>query len=279
MNERDLFWAAVHRPHSAARAEFLASACAGDEDLRRRLDELLCAYEHGSGFLAAPAGVLDRSAPDSTIDTSVLSATLVDPPGGKVGPYRLIRPVGEGGMGTVWLAEQQAPVHRLVALKVIKPGMDSKPVLARFEAERQALALMEHPNIARVLDAGTTDAGRPYFVMELVQGVSVIRFCDDHRLGVRDRLELFVSICRAVQHAHQKGVIHRDIKPSNVLVSLQDGRPVPKVIDFGLAKALGRRLTERTLATECGTLLGTPEYMAPEQADLGQPDADVRSDV
>ncbi len=182
-------------------------------------------------------------------------------------------------MGTVWLAEQTEPVRRKVALKVIKPGMDSKQVLARFEAERQVLALMDHPNIAKVFDAGATPDGRPYFVMELVKGAPITRYCDDHRLSVRDRLALFADVCRAVQHAHQKGIIHRDIKPSNVLVAPYDGKPVVKVIDFGIAKATGQQLTDRTLVTGLGAVVGTPEYMSPEQADLNNHDIDTRSDV
>jgi serine/threonine protein kinase len=182
-------------------------------------------------------------------------------------------------MGTVYMAEQTQPVKRLVALKLIKAGMDTRQVLARFGAERQALALMDHPNIARVLDAGATETGRPYFVMELVKGVPITRYCDDRRLTLRERLELFVPVCQAVQHAHQKGVIHRDLKPSNILVAQYDGRPVPKVIDFGVAKATGPRLTEQTLYTEFGSVVGTLEYMSPEQAELNQLDIDTRSDV
>src|SRR5262249_46097104 len=178
------------------------------------------------------------------------------------GRYKLVEEIGEGGMGTVWLAQQTAPVKRLVAIKLIKPGMDSKQVLARFAAERQALALMEHPNIARVLDAGEAATGRPYFVMELVKGVPITRYCDEQRLTPRRRLELFVPVCQAIQHAHHKGVIHRDIKPSNVLVALYDGRPVPKVIDFGIAKATGQQLTDKTLVTGFGAVVGTLEYMS-----------------
>jgi eukaryotic-like serine/threonine-protein kinase len=196
-----------------------------------------------------------------------------------VGPYKLVEVIGEGGMGTVYLAEQTEPVRRQVALKVIKAGMDSRQVVARFEAERQALALMDHPNIATVLDGGATPDGRPYFAMEIDQGVPITAFCDDRRLTPRERLELFVPVCRAVQHAHQKGVIHRDLKPSNVLVALYDGRPVPKVIDFGIAKAAGQPLTERTLVTGLGAVVGTPEYKSPEQAELNQLDVDTRSDV
>jgi serine/threonine protein kinase len=182
-------------------------------------------------------------------------------------------------MGTVWMAEQTEPVRRMVALKVIKPGMDSTNVLARFEAERQALAMMDHANIAKVFEAGATPSGRPYFVMELVKGIPITTFCDERRLSIRERLELFMPVCQAIQHAHQKGVIHRDIKPSNVLVALYDGTPVPKVIDFGIAKATGQQLTQRTLFTELGVLIGTPEYMSPEQAELNQLDIDTRSDI
>jgi serine/threonine protein kinase/uncharacterized protein YebE (UPF0316 family) len=200
-------------------------------------------------------------------------------PGLRIGPYKLLHQIGEGGMGVVYLAEQESPVQRRVALKIIKPGLDSGHVIARFEAERQALALMDHPHIAKVLDAGTTDTGRPYFVMELVQGVPITESCDRDHLTLRERLELFVSVCQAIQHAHQKGIIHRDIKPSNVLVTRYDGRPVPKVIDFGVAKAIDQRLTERTIFTQFGQVIGTLEYMSPEQAELGALDIDTRSDI
>src|SRR5499427_4937653 len=200
-------------------------------------------------------------------------------PHGKMGQYRLLQPLGEGGMGIVWLAEQAKPVRRKVALKIIKAGMDSAQVVARFEAERQALALMDHLNIAKVLDAGTTDAGRPYFVMELVKGVPITKFCDQEHLTPRERLELFIPVCQAVQHAHQKGIIHRDLKPSNVLVSRHDLTPVPKVIDFGVAKALGQTLTDKTLVTGIALLIGTPRYMSPEQAGMSGQDADTRTDI
>ena len=222
--------------------------------------------------------VLDRDCRRGPRRTGDLP-TLAEQPGSLIGPYKLLQPIGEGGMGTVYMAEQTQPVRRMVALKVIKAGMDSRQVLARFEAERQALALMDHPNIAKVLDAGTTDDGRPYFVMELVKGIPITRYCDEHRLTPRERLELFIPVCQAVQHAHQKGIIHRDLKPSNVLVALYDGKPVPKVIDFGVAKATGPRLTERTLFTEFGAVVGTLEYMSPEQAELNQLDIDTRSDI
>jgi tetratricopeptide (TPR) repeat protein len=198
---------------------------------------------------------------------------------GSFGRYRLLQRVGEGGMGEVWLAEQTQPVRRQVALKVIKAGMDSAQVIARFEAERQALALMDHPAIARVFDGGTTPEARPYFAMEYVKGEPITVYCDRHRLGTRERLELFAQVCDAVQHAHQKGIIHRDLKPSNVLLTIQDDRPVPKIIDFGVAKATGQHLTERTLFTELGVLIGTPEYMSPEQAEMGALDIDTRTDI
>ncbi|HEX4591524.1 MAG TPA: protein kinase, partial [Gemmataceae bacterium] len=200
-------------------------------------------------------------------------------PGTRIGPYKLLQQIGEGGMGVVFLAEQERPVRRKVALKLIKAGMDSKSVLARFEAERQALAVMDHSNIARVLDAGTTPGGRPFFVMELVEGVPITRYCDEQRLTPRQRLELFVPVCHAIQHAHQKGVIHRDIKPSNVLVAVHDDKPIPKVIDFGVAKAAGPALTGSTLTTGFGVIVGTPEYMSPEQASPDNRDIDTRSDV
>jgi eukaryotic-like serine/threonine-protein kinase len=196
-----------------------------------------------------------------------------------IGPYRLLELVGEGGMGDVWLAEQTRPVHRRVALKVIKAGMDTAQVVTRFEAERQALALMDHPAIARVFDAGATAQGRPYFVMEYIRGESITGYASRHRLSIHDRIDLFLQVCEGVQHAHQKGIIHRDLKPSNVLVTLQDDRPVPKIIDFGVAKAMTRSLTERTLHTEFGALVGTPEYMSPEQAEMSDLDVDTRTDV
>jgi serine/threonine protein kinase len=200
-------------------------------------------------------------------------------PARSFGPYTLDRRLGEGGFGEVWAAEQSAPVRRRVAIKILKPGMDSRSILARFEAERQALAIMEHANIARVFDAGTTPEGRPYFVMEHVDGLPITTFCDQHRLTVTERLRLMLPVCRAVHHAHQKGVIHRDIKPGNVIVSIVDGAYIPKVIDFGIAKALDRSLTEQTLFTEHRAMIGTPEYMSPEQAEAGVVDIDTRADV
>jgi len=199
--------------------------------------------------------------------------------GDRIGSYQLIQPLGEGGMGEVWLAEQKEPVRRKVAFKVIKHGMDTKQVVARFEAERQALAVMDHPAVAKVFDAGSTPRGRPYFVMEYVPGVPITQHCDKHKLTIRQRLELFQLVCEGVRHAHQKAIIHRDLKPSNVLVSMQNDKPVPKIIDFGIAKATGQKLTDQTMQTQLGAIIGTPEYMSPEQADLTAADVDTRADV
>src|SRR5690242_19468651 len=264
-----IFLEAVEKHDPEQWPAFLDQACAGQPELRRRVEVLLGA--HREAGTAPHQAVAEGPAIDVT--------DAAERPGAVIGPYKLLQQIGEGGMGTVFMAEQTQPVQRKVALKVIKPGMDSRQVIARFEAERQALALMDHVNIARVLDAGATDSGRPYFVMELVHGVPITTYCDDNRLTPRERLELFVPVCQAIQHAHQKGIIHRDIKPSNVLVTLYDGKPVPKVIDFGVAKATEQRLTERTLFTQYGTMVGTLEYMSPEQAELNQLDVDTRSDI
>jgi eukaryotic-like serine/threonine-protein kinase len=265
-----IFAEAIEIPSAEGRAAFLARSCGEDEGLRRRLERLIEAHFQAGSFLESPpAPPTDLIAPTSPIEV----------PGKFIGPYKLLQQIGEGGMGVVYMAEQEQPVRRRVALKVIKPGMDTAQVVARFEAERQALALMDHPNIARVLDAGATESGRPYFVMELVNGILITEYCDQARLTPRGRLELFVPVCRAIQHAHQKGVIHRDIKPSNVMITLVDGRPTPRVIDFGVAKATGQRLTERSLFTQFGAIVGTLEYMSPEQAELSALDVDTRSDV
>src|SRR5436309_1406341 len=197
----------------------------------------------------------------------------------QIGPYRVLEKMGEGGMGVVYKAAQRDPVQRIVALKVIKLGMDTQEVVARFEAERQALALMSHPNVAKVFEAGMTDQGRPFFAMEFVPGISLTQYCDDNKLTTRERLDLFIPVCHAVQHAHQKGIIHRDLKPGNILVCMFDGKPVPKVIDFGIAKAANQALTQRTLFTQTGALIGTPEYMSPEQAQTGGLDVDTRTDI
>jgi serine/threonine protein kinase/tetratricopeptide (TPR) repeat protein len=271
-DESTLFNAARRIDDPAARRQYVREACGDDQTLANRVEALLRMHDEDPTFLASP--------PQEC-------RTLADAegPGTRIGPYRLLRSIGEGGMGTVFLAEQTEPLRRQVAVKVIRPGTDSREVLARFEAERQALALMDHPSIAKVLDAGETPpayAGvspRPYFVMELISGVPITEYCDGARLPVRRRLELFVPVCQAVQHAHQKGVIHRDLKPSNVLVTLYDGKPVPKVIDFGVAKATGPKLTEQTLATRTDSVVGTLEYMSPEQAEPGQLHVDTRSDI
>jgi tetratricopeptide (TPR) repeat protein/serine/threonine protein kinase len=279
MNEQSLFIAALEKESPAERAAFLDQACAGDPDLRQRLERLLARHAQPDSLLDTPA-VTGAYAPETdrpAAEAPALPAS--EGPGTVLGPYKLLQALGEGGMGAVFLAAQNRPVQRQVALKIIKPGMDSRQVVARFEAERQALALMDHPNIARVFDGGATATGRPYFVMELVKGVPITKFCDERRLTPRQRLELFIPVCQAVQHAHQKGIIHRDLKPSNVLVALYDGQPVPKVIDFGIAKATGPQLTEQTLITGFGAVVGTLEYMSPEQAELNQLDIDTRSDI
>ncbi|HJZ57369.1 MAG TPA: serine/threonine-protein kinase, partial [Gemmataceae bacterium] len=269
MNEQSLFIEALEKEDPAEQAAFLDRACAGVPGLRERIERLLARHARlGSG----PGG--SGPALVATVDLIV-----VEHPGTVIGPYKLMEQIGEGGMGLVFVAEQHQPVRRKVALKVIKPGMDTRQVLARFEAERQALALMDHPNIAKVFDGGATPNGRPYFVMELVKGTPITKYCDEHRLAPKGRLELFVQVCQAVQHAHQKGVIHRDLKPSNVLVAPYDGKPVVKVIDFGVAKAVGRPLIEKTLVTGFGAIVGTLEYMSPEQAEINQLDTDTRTDV
>jgi serine/threonine protein kinase/tetratricopeptide (TPR) repeat protein len=280
VHESHVFLNALNRTTPAERAAYLDAACAGDPRLRADVEALLRAHETDPDFLEQPAGgdtPLHRPSPS---DRPADPRSGVEQPGAVLaGRYTLVEPVGEGGMGSVWKARQTEPVRRLVAVKLIKRGMDSKAVLARFEAERQALALMDHPNIATVLDAGTAPDGRPFFVMDLVDGVPITRFCDDRRLTIPQRLALFIDVCRAVQHAHQKGVIHRDLKPSNVLVAAGEERPVPKVIDFGMAKAVGVQLAEESMHTGFGTVMGTPEYMSPEQASFNPFDVDTRSDV
>ncbi len=270
MSERSIFIAALETDDPALRAAYLDQACAGNALLRERIERLLKAHEPAGSFLERGPAVLDVTDNYEPIDERA---------GAVIGPYKLLQQIGEGGMGVVYMAEQTEPVRRKVALKIIKPGMDSRQVIARFEAERQALAMMDHQNIARVLDAGTTESGRPYFVMELVHGVPITQFCDDNQLTPRERLALFVPVCQAIQHAHQKGIIHRDIKPSNVLVTMYDDKPVPKVIDFGVAKAIEQRLTEKTMFTQFGALVGTFEYMSPEQAEMNAFGVDTRSDI
>src|SRR5260221_546862 len=276
MSERDIFIAALQQQDPAQRQAYLDDACAGQPELRQQVEDLLRLHEGAGSFLERPAA---GSPATGALQDAPEEMSSPEAPGAIIGPYKLIEQIGEGGMGTVWMAQQTAPVKRLVAVKLIKAGMDSRQVIARFEAERQALALMDHANIARVLDAGTSSAGRPYFVMDLVRGVPITRYCDEHHLTPRQRLELFIPICQAVQHAHQKGIIHRDLKPSNVLVTLYDGKPVPKVIDFGVAKAAGQQLTDKTLVTGLGNIVGTLEYMSPEQAEVNQLDIDTRSDI
>jgi serine/threonine protein kinase len=264
-----LFFAARQKT-PAERAAYLDEVCGHDDELRRRLEQFLNAQADLGSFLEAPV-----VAPAGT----VAEPARGEGPGTVVGPYKLLEPIGEGGFGVVYMAEQQQPIRRKVALKVLKPGMDSKQVLARFEAERQALALMDHPHIAKILDAGQTDSGRPYFVMDLVKGLPLTTYCDQGQLTARERLALFADVCQAVQHAHQKGIIHRDLKPSNVLVTLHDGKALVKVIDFGIAKALGQQLTDKTVFTGFAQMIGTPLYMSPEQAALSNVDVDTRSDV
>jgi serine/threonine protein kinase len=281
-----VFFAALAKADPAERAAYLNEACGAD--LRRQVERLLAAHPEVGSFLHdAPIqpSPLARGEPGVGASATVAGPTA-ERAGTVIGPYKLLQQIGEGGMGTVFMAEQTQPVQRKVALKLIKPGMDSRQVIARFEAERQALAMMDHVNIARVFDGGTTSGepggvspGRPYFVMELVHGVPITKYCDDSHLTPRERLELFVPVCQAIQHAHQKGIIHRDIKPSNVMVTLYDGKPVPKVIDFGVAKATEQKLTERTLFTQYGTMVGTFEYMSPEQAEMSALGVDTRSDI
>jgi eukaryotic-like serine/threonine-protein kinase len=314
--EQALFAAALDRPITA-RPAFLDGACHGDPVLRARLEALLAAHEQ-------PAAELAREAV-STVKVEPIKEPPDEAVGQTLGRYKLLEKIGEGGCGVVYVAEQTEPVRRRVALKVIKLGMDTKQVVARFEAERQALAMMDHPNIAKVLDAGMTEgsagwqpavsptgsrpgvanssvpappgpsqagspaiqqtdsrryaAGRPYFVMELVRGIPITQYCDQEKLGTKERLDLFIKVCQAIQHAHQKGIIHRDIKPSNILVTLHDGVPVPKVIDFGIAKATEGRLTDATVYTQLHQFIGTPAYMSPEQAEMSGLDIDTRSDI
>jgi hypothetical protein len=269
---KELFIAALDLPDPQARQAFLERECGADTDLRQRLAVLLKAHEE-------PASALDRPLAAGGPATASYRGSTEDVGAVLAGRYKLLEQIGEGGMGTVWVAEQTQPVRRKVAVKLLKAGMDSKTVLSRFEAERQALAVMDHPNIAKVLNGGTTESGRPFFVMEYVKGVPFTRYCDDARLNIAERLALFVPVCQAVQHAHQKGILHRDLKPSNILVCLYDGRPVPKVIDFGLAKSMQQPLTEHTLYTAHGVILGTPLYMSPEQAELNNLDVDTRTDI
>jgi serine/threonine protein kinase/WD40 repeat protein len=281
----EIFADAIDIGDAAARARFVDQACGGDEEIRQKVEALLRAHLQAGSFLEGPAPQDLQATADHSprpAAATIYAPSRTDVVGTIIaGRYKLLEEIGSGGMGTVWMAEQREPVKRLVALKLIKPGMDSRAVLARFEAERQALAIMDHPNIAKVLDGGTTEQGRPFFAMELVKGLPITEYCDSRRIAVSQRLELFAQVCNAVQHAHQKGIIHRDIKPSNVLITEHDGQPVPKVIDFGLAKALNAStmLTDRTLHTAFGMVVGTPLYMAPEQVGLNALDVDTRADI
>jgi eukaryotic-like serine/threonine-protein kinase len=263
---KELFAQALKIEAPVEREKFLAEACTGQPELRMQLDSLLAAHDQAGDFLAQTMKL-----PMVEFESERM--------GSVIGRYKLLEKIGEGGFGVVYMAEQQEPVQRKVALKIIKAGMDTREVIARFEAERQALALMDHPNIAKVLDAGTTETKRPYFVMELVRGIPITDYCDEKNLSTTERLQLFIKVCQAIQHAHQKAVIHRDLKPSNILVTLHDGEPVPKVIDFGVAKALGQKLTEKTLFTSFRQMIGTPAYMSPEQAEMSGLDIDTRSDI
>jgi serine/threonine-protein kinase len=266
-----IFFAANQKPPEE-RAAYLDQVCGADPLVRQRVEQFLRAQETIGSFLERPPTA-------SFLAATADAPAMTERPGAVIGPYKLMEQIGEGGMGMVFVAEQTQPLRRQVALKVLKPGMDTRQVIARFEAERQALALMDHPNIAKVHDAGQTASGQPYFVMELVKGVPITEYCDQNRVPIRQRLELFLHVCQAVQHAHTKGVIHRDLKPSNVLVTLHDGTPVPKVIDFGIAKALGQQLTDKTLFTGFAQMIGTPLYMSPEQAGQSGLDIDTRSDI
>jgi serine/threonine protein kinase len=275
--EIEIFSAALRLSSGAERAAYIERSCAGDESLRKNVEALLDAV----GVDYAEDGSRRRSdGPTSGGPEGTVVMPAIEKPGDRIGRYKILQQIGEGGCGVVYMAEQEQPVRRRVALKVIKLGMDTKAVIARFEAERQALALMDHPNIAKVLDAGATETGRPFFIMELVRGVRMTDYCDEAKLSARERLDLFMQVCHAIQHAHQKGIIHRDLKPSNVLVTVNDGIPVPKVIDFGIAKATtDQRLTDKTLFTAYEQFIGTPAYMSPEQAVMTSLDVDTRSDI
>jgi hypothetical protein len=282
--EDAVFFTAASISDPEQRRRFLDQACIGNGELRAVVEEMLAASSEADPFFAKGRTALVLSAEEIPALTAGVaevgaSADADEYVGKNVGRYKLLQRIGEGGCGAVYLAEQEEPVRRHVALKIIKLGMDTKAVIARFDAERQALALMDHPNIARVLDAGGTETGRPFFVMELVRGFKITEYCDQNSLDTRDRLNLFIQVCHAIQHAHQKGIIHRDIKPSNILVTRHDGKAVPKVIDFGIAKAIEGRLTEQTLFTAYEQIIGTPVYMSPEQAEVGGIDVDTRSDI
>jgi serine/threonine protein kinase/WD40 repeat protein len=271
VTEREIFFEALEMTTPEARVAYLHDVCGGDVTLRRNVDELLKEHFSNDSLLSGPA--LERERP------GIAELPVDEVPAQMIGRYKLLEKIGEGGFGEVWMAEQREPVKRRVALKIIKLGMDSRQIVARFDAERQALAMMDHANIAKIFDADTTDTGRPYFVMELVRGIKITDYCDQNQLTTRERLRLFILVCQAIQHAHQKGIIHRDIKPSNILVTLHDGVPVPKVIDFGIAKATQQELTEKTLFTQFQQFIGTPAYISPEQAEMSGLDIDTRADI
>ena len=281
--EDAIFFAALNVKDPAQRQLFLDQSCAGNGSLRDAVQEMLAAQGRAEQFFTRSLSALKLSGEEVSALADGGPQAGAEPVdervGTMVGRYKLLQRLGEGGCGVVYMAEQREPLRLRVALKIIKLGMDTKNVIARFDAERQALALMDHPNIARVVDGGATKAGRPFFVMELVRGVKITEYCDRNNVDLRQRLHLFIQICHALQHAHQKGIIHRDIKPSNILVTLHDGAPVPKVIDFGIAKATQGRLTDQTFFTPHAQLIGTPAYMSPEQAELSGLDVDTRSDV
>jgi serine/threonine protein kinase len=288
-SEEALFEAALQYASAEARSAYLDAACAGQPELRRAMDKLLAAHESTGAILDTPVARSDGPPVDGSASEPAEAATrnptvkialrAEEAIGSMIGRYKILEKVGEGGFGTVYVAEQREPVKRRVALKIIKLGMDTRQVVARFEAERQALSMMDHPNIAKVLDAGATDTGRPFFIMELVRGIKLTDYCDQNKLSATKRIELFIQICHAIQHAHQKGIIHRDIKPSNILVTLHDGVAVPKVIDFGIAKATQGELTDKTVYTQYQQFIGTPAYMSPEQAEMSGLDVDTRSDI
>src|SRR2546426_983833 len=271
MTEREIFLEALEISTPEARAAYLQCACGQDVTLRRKVDELLKEHFSNDSLLAGTALEGER--------TAVAEFPAEEAPAQMIGRYKLLEKIGEGGFGEVWMADQREPVKRRVALKIIKLGMDSRQIVARFEAERQALAMMDHANIAKIFDADVTDTGRPYFVMELVRGIKITEYCDQNQLPTRERLRLFILVCQAIQHAHQKGIIHRDIKPSNILVTLHDGVPVPKVIDFGIAKATQQELTDKTVFTQFQQFIGTPAYISPEQAEMSGLDIDTRADI
>ena len=276
--EQELFIQALDHASAEERAAFLDGACGEDLALKGRVEALLARSEGLGGFLEQPV-VSPVAVGANGANGTGGERAFIEKPGDRIGRYKLLEKIGEGGMGVVYMAEQEEPVRRRVALKIIKLGMDTKQVVARFEAERQALALMDHPNIAKVLDAGATDTGRPYFVMELVHGVPITEFCDKNRLSAEERVKLFIVVCQAIQSAHQKGIIHRDLKPTNILVTLNAGVPMPLVIDFGVAKATNQKLTEKTIFTNYAAMIGTPAYMSPEQAEMSRLDVDTRSDI